>query len=84
MKTQDLTLHILDVTKTYRGGTGCACGCAGNYYSIGEQDDFDQLLKHVKYINKNIDRALYFDGGVEVFNPSGTRVTRAYIKKMGK
>jgi hypothetical protein len=44
-------IKLDQIDKTYRGRTGCACGCGGEYYDLNEQNiDAEQVVKH---INKN-------------------------------
>ena len=85
-------INLSQIEKTYRGRNGCACGCQGDYYSLNEQNvDAEkvskEIQKHIKYVNKNIDRAQLFIFGrnnrvcLELKNPSGTQVTRLYLNK---
>ena len=90
-------IKLKEIEKTYRGKTGCACGCGGEYYyeTNGANDEAvtQEIIKQMKYVNKNIDRARLFYWGrnngstalggkvmLEVENPSGTQVTRLYLK----
>lgn len=77
------TISALDIEKTYRGKTGCACGCGGDYIYFGDTDSVTKILKHYNYIVRGIKqgKALFFGNGVEVENPSGTSVTRIYFSK---
>jgi len=83
-------IKLDQIDKTYRGRTGCACGCGGEYYDLnGQNIDAEQvskeIKKHIKHINKNSERAemyILMDNQVciELENPSGTSVTRIYLK----
>lgn len=91
-------IKLKDIEKTYRGKTGCACGCGGEYYDetdgANNEAVTQEIVKQIKYVNKNIDRARLFYWGrnnevnsrwagkvmLEVENPSGTQVTRLYLK----
>lgn len=73
-------ISIDDIAESYRGKTGCACGCGGIYFEIAEQQ-LDEITKHIKYVNKNIANATFFGNGVEVTNPSYTSATRLYFKE---
>jgi len=80
-------IKIDQVEKTYRGKTGCACGCGGEYYYTGSSDEVatKEVIKHIKHINKNSERVTTWVGFsnqliLELENPSGTSVTRVYLK----
>lgn len=75
-------LLVSDFDRTYRGDTGCACGCGGNYYDIDDAQNQDEVNRRVKYVLRGIrdGKAEFFGNGVEVANPSYTRVTRIYFK----
>ena len=79
------------VEQTYRGRNGCACGCGGEYYNLDDKNInpekvSKEIEKHIKHINKNISRVKVFVLGrnnevcLELENPSGTSVTRIYLK----
>lgn len=78
------TIDFADVEKTYRGKTGCACGCGGAYLYTQYAENAENNAKHFKSIIsaiKNNKATLEFFGcGVEVANPSYTTVTRLYFK----
>ena len=84
IETTVLTIDMLDIKKTYRGQTGCACGCGGNYFDFDSIDsnEIAENAKRVKYVLRGIreGRAQFFRTGVEVANPSYTQVTRLYFK----
>ena len=70
-----------NVTRTYSGETGCACGCGGTYtdkYAKGT------ATKRINFVNKNLSIAKIYDLGdefcYEVYNAKGTRLTRVYVK----
>lgn len=71
-----------DITRTYNGGTGCACGCSGSYTEQG--DTSTKVLKRIDVINKNWDKVSVFhfddESCYEFENKEGTRVTRIYVK----
>lgn len=73
---------INDIRKTYRGDLGCACGCGGNYYDADDVSNAQEVSRRIKYVLRGIaqGKAEFFDNGVEVANPSYTRVTRLYFK----
>ncbi len=75
-------IAMSDIDRTYRGDTGCACGCGGNYYDIDDAQNQDEVNRRVKYVLRGIrdGKAEFFGNGVEVANPSYTRVTRLYFK----
>jgi hypothetical protein len=83
-------IKLDQIEKTYRGRNGCACGCNGEYYDLDyENIDPEQVLKeikkHLKHINKNSERVEIYLGLknqviLELQNPSGTSVTRIYMK----
>jgi hypothetical protein len=70
-------IEISEVTNSYNGKDGCACGCAGTYATKGPA-----LTKRVKLINENMDAVqIYADSEETVFeytSPTG-RVTRLYV-----
>jgi len=72
-----------NVTRTYNGKTGCACGCGGSYTEAG--DTSTKVLKRMSFIQKNIKKAeidIFSDEiCYSVENADGTRVTRVYLKK---
>ena len=72
-----------NVTRTYNGKTGCACGCAGDYTEAG--DTSTKVLKRMTFVQKNIAKAeidVWTDEMCySVENADGTRVTRVYLKK---
>ena len=72
-----------NVTRTYNGDTGCACGCGGDYTEAG--DTSTKVLKRMNFIQKNIGKAqvdVWTDEMCySVENAAGTRVTRVYLKK---
>jgi hypothetical protein len=73
-----------DIDRTYRGKTGCACGCGGDYFDAVNAEHAAQITKHSKYIFsgiKNKKEGIEFFGcGVELASPSYTTVTRIYFK----
>lgn len=81
--TDVTAIDFADVEKTYRGKTGCACGCGGDYTDIFNEEDSANVIKHFKYINAGIKKGNagleFFGNGVEVSNPSYTSVTRIYF-----
>ena len=82
--TNVTTIDFADIEKTYRGKTGCACGCGGDYLETQFAENAEANTKHYKSIIsaiKNEKTTLEFFGcGVEVSNPSYTTVTRLYFK----
>lgn len=72
----------IDIDRTYRGATGCACGCGGNYYDATDEKNAAEVARRIKYVLRGIKngKAEFFGNGVEVANPSYTRVTRIYFK----
>ena len=81
-KTVVTEVSLVDVEKTYRGDTGCACGCGGEYYDINDLQNEAEVNRRVKYVLRGIreGKAEFFGNGVEVANPSYTKVTRLYFK----
>jgi hypothetical protein len=82
--TDVATIDFTDIEKTYRGKTGCACGCGGNYLYTKYEENVENNTKHYKSIisaikNKKVTLE-FFGCGVEVANPSYTTVTRLYFK----
>jgi hypothetical protein len=81
--TNVTAIDFNDIAKTYRGKTGCACGCGGDYLYIEHAENAENIAKHFKAINsaiKNEKATLEFFGcGVEVSSPSYTTVTRIYF-----
>lgn len=77
-------IALEDIKQTYRGDVGCACGCGGDYMYPANEEDAPNIFKHLKYINRGIkseNKGLeFFGSGVEVSNPSYTKVTRIYFK----
>jgi hypothetical protein len=77
------SFNFANITRTYNGKTGCACGCAGSYTEEG--DTSNKVLKRIDFINKNWDRVKDFhwdnESCYEVENADGTRVTRIYVKR---
>jgi len=76
-------LKIEDVSNTYRGKSGCACGCGGSYAEAGSK----AAKMRLDFINKNLGNPkmvidIFSDGETcyEFENEEGTRVTRVYIK----
>lgn len=71
-----------DFDRTYRGDTGCACGCGGNYYDVTDLQNEAEVNRRIKYVVRGIreGKAEFFGNGVEVANPSYTKVTRIYFK----
>lgn len=71
-----------NITRTYNGKTGCACGCGGDYTEAG--DTTNKVLKRIDVIRKNLHRAEvdYWTDETcySVENAAGTRVTRIYVK----
>jgi hypothetical protein len=82
--TNVTTIDFADIKSTYNGKTGCACGCGGNYFETEFAENAEVNTKHYKSIIsaiKNNKATLEFFGcGVEVANPSYTKVTRIYFK----
>jgi len=81
-KTAVTEVALVDVEKTYRGDTGCACGCGGEYYDIDDTQNEAEVNRRIKYVLRGIreGKAEFFGNGVEVANPSYTKVTRLYFK----
>lgn len=75
-----MAITMDQVTRTYNGKTGCACGCGGSYADAETKAAKSRLA----FINRNMDRvkAFHWDGEscYEVENREGTRVTRVYVK----
>ena len=71
-------LNMKYVTRTYRGKTGCACGCGGSYADA----ETATASKRLAFVNKNLEIAKgdYWtdENCYEVENEDGTRVTRIY------
>lgn len=78
-RVEKVTLE--DIERTYRGKTGCACGCGGEYYDIDNSEHLAEITKHLKYVNSKIAEAGFFGNGVELNNPAYTKVTRLYFKE---
>lgn len=81
-KTARPAIALVDLDKTYRGNTGCACGCGGEYYDINDAQNKAEVNRRIKYVLRGIreGKAEFFGNGVEVANPSYTKVTRLYFK----
>ena len=81
-KTAVTEVALVDVDRTYRGDTGCACGCGGEYYDINDAQNEAEVNRRIKYVLRGIreGKAEFFGNGVEVANPSYTKVTRLYFK----
>ena len=81
-KTAVTEVALVDVHRTYRGDTGCACGCGGEYYDINDAQNEAEVNRRIKYVLRGIreGKAEFFGNGVEVANPSYTKVTRLYFK----
>ena len=81
--TETIVTELLatDFDKTYRGDVGCACGCGGNYYDIDDATQAAEVNRRVKYVLRGVanGEAQFFSSGVEVYNPSETKVTRLYF-----
>jgi len=77
----EVTFDLADVARTYRGATGCACGCGGDYFDVYDSANDAENNKRIKYVLRGIKegRAEFFGNGVEVANPAYTRVTRLYF-----
>lgn len=71
-----------NVTRTYSGKTGCACGCGGTY--TDKYEDTAKVTRRINFVNKNLLTAKIYDLGdeycYEVENADGTRVTCVYVK----
>ena len=74
-----------NVTRTYSGKTGCACGCGGSYTEQGEKSA--KITRRINFVNKNLPTAKIYDLGdeycYEVENADGTRVTCVYVNAGG-
>jgi hypothetical protein len=72
-----MTIHTSEVTNSYNGKDGCACGCIGTYATEGPA-----LIKRVKLINENMNAVQVFADSEETIyeytSPAG-RVTRLYV-----
>jgi hypothetical protein len=81
-KTAVTEVALVDLDRTYRGNTGCACGCGGEYYDINDAQNEAEVNRRIKYVLRGIreGKAEFFGNGVEVANPSYTKVTRLYFK----
>ena len=77
-------INPADIDHTYRGKTGCACGCGGDYFEVTNAEHSTEVTKHTKHIFgaiKNRKAGVEFFGcGVELPSPSYTSVTRIYFK----
>ena len=73
-------ITVEHIEKSYRGKSGCACGCGGDYLYTDVAANEKEIAKHIKYINKNLMKATYFGSGVELYAPNGNTVTRLYFK----
>jgi hypothetical protein len=77
-----MDITFSDVLQTYNGGTGCACGCTGDYTQQG--DTSTKVLKRINLLKKNINKVTVYASSDEVIyeleNEAGTRVTRIYVK----
>lgn len=80
-ETNITEISFEDIKNSYRGQTGCACGCGGDYKYPTNAEDLAEVQKHLKYVNRAIKKgeAEFFGCGVEVMRPSGTSVTRIYF-----
>jgi hypothetical protein len=67
------------IEMSYRGKSGCACGCGGDYLYIEVAANEKEIAKHINYINNNLMDANFFGTGVEVYAPNGNTVTRLYF-----
>jgi hypothetical protein len=86
-------IEMSEVTKTYSGETGCACGCGGTYaYMPGNNPGYavEPNERTVKMRTRRMNKALAEGRKVEVFhysgesiyeleNEEGTRVVRVYV-----
>jgi hypothetical protein len=52
-----------NVTRTYSGKTGCACGCGGTY--TDKYEDTAKVTKRINFMNKNLSIAKIDDFGDE-------------------
>ena len=75
-----LGIKLEEISRTYSGQTGCACGCGGDYTDTGDTTSA-AVTKRLNKINKGIleGRAEFFGNGVEVANESYTRCVRIYF-----
>lgn len=77
------TILFDDVKQTYRGKTGCACGCNGDYFYPANESHAADVQKHFKHILRAIKAgtAEFFGNGIEIANGAYTRVTRIYFNE---
>lgn len=80
-KTVVDVIDLADIARTYRGKTGCACGCNGDYFDVDDAEHSKDNSLRINYIRTGIKKgsAEFFGNGVEVANPSYTSVTRLYF-----
>jgi hypothetical protein len=84
IKAQEIQLlKMEEVTKTYNGKDGCACGCGGTYAEAGTK----AAQRRLNFINKNlnqpgmlIDVLSSEETCYEFANEEGTRLTRVYVQ----
>ena len=84
-------IQLEQVTKTYQGQDGCACGCRGDYaVPVGKKEaDYDvesdrKVKRRLAIINANFadcEDGRDAWGGVEYCNPANGRITRVYCEK---
>lgn len=78
------SITVDQVITTYRGKTGCACGCGGEY--VTPEENARAVNNRVSFINENINDSrlvvdTYKDEIIyELENLEGTRVTRVYVQ----
>ena len=53
-KTAVTEVALVDVDRTYRGDTGCACGCGGEYYDINDTQNEAEVNRRIKYVLRGI------------------------------
>lgn len=81
VETSTSTILFEDVKQTYRGKTGCACGCNGKYFYADNEKHQLEVVKHYKHIIRAVadGTAEFFGNGIEIANTAYTRVTRIYF-----